>query len=183
VNSSSVASGLQPLQRQELAVKVLATQEPITRIAQQEKVSRKFVYQQKAIAEAALNNAFEKKEQEKEVLYYLPITQQWIFQLILALILICHCSYRGVKELLRDLFDYQLSIGTIHNRVVEATEKARNINQNQDLSSIEVALLDELFQGSQPVLTGVDADSTYCFLLEAVEHRFGRHLGMVFAGS
>ena len=171
MNSSFVASGLQPLQRQELAVKVLAKQEPLTRIAQQEKVSRKFVYEQKAIAEAALNNAFKKKEPEKEVLYYLPITQQWIFQLILALILICHCSYRGIKELLRDLFDYQLSIGTIHNRVIEATEKARNINQNQDLSFIEVALLDELFQGSQPVLTGVDADSTYCFLLEEVEHR------------
>lgn len=40
MNSSSVASGLQPLQHQELAVKVLAKQEPITRIAQQEKVSR-----------------------------------------------------------------------------------------------------------------------------------------------
>ncbi|MDJ0592694.1 MAG: hypothetical protein QNJ72_22350 [Pleurocapsa sp. MO_226.B13] len=69
------------------------------------------------------------------------------------------------------MFDYSLSIGTIHNRVIEATEKARNINQAQDLSSIDVGLLDELFQGSRPILTGVDADSTYCFLLEAVSHR------------
>ncbi len=136
--SSSVASRLHPLQRQEIAVKVLTKQEPVTQIAQQEQVSRKFLYQQKAIAQKALNNAFEKqeKEKEKEILYYLPITQQWIFQLILALILICHCSYRGVIELLRDLCDYSLSIGTIHNRVVEATEKARKINQTQDLSSI-----------------------------------------------
>nr|WP_263858231.1 hypothetical protein [Waterburya agarophytonicola] len=74
-------------------------------------------------------------------------------------------------ELLRDLFDYSLSIGTVHNRIKEATEKARQINQNQDLSSIDVALLDELFHASQPVLTGVDAHSTYCFLLEEVEHR------------
>ncbi len=59
----------------------------------------------------------------------------------------------------------------IHNRVTAATEKARKINQAQDLSSIEVALLDELFHSNQPVLTGVDADSTYCFLLEAVSHR------------
>ena len=73
--------------------------------------------------------------------------------------------------LLRDLFDYSIGIGTIHNRVVEAVEKARNINQNQDLFPIKVPLLDELFQGNQPVLTGVDADSTYCFLLEAVSHR------------
>ncbi len=90
---------------------------------------------------------------------------------ILALILICHCSYRGVVELLRDLFDYSLSIGTIHNRIKEAVRKARKINQAQDLSPIEVALLDELFQSTRPVLTGVDAHSTYCFLLEEVEHR------------
>ncbi|WP_199194267.1 hypothetical protein [Pleurocapsa sp. CCALA 161] len=107
-----------------------------------------------------MNQAFEQEKKEKEVLYYLPITQQWIFQFILALILICHCSYRGIKELLRDLFDYSVSIGTIHNRVTEARQKAQEINQAQDLSSIEVALLDEIFQSNQPVLTGVDADST-----------------------
>ena len=105
------------------------------------------------------------------MLYYLPVTQKWIFQLILGLIFICHCSYRGIKELLGDLFDYSLSIGTIHNRVTKTVQKARKINQTQDLSSIRVALLDELFQSTQPVLTGVDANSTYCFLLEAVSHR------------
>ena len=36
-------------------------------------------------------------------------------------------------------FDYSLSIGTIHNRVTAAVEKAREINQTQDLSSIGVA--------------------------------------------
>ncbi len=138
--SSSVASRLQPLHRQEIAVKVLSKQKPITQIANQEQVSRKFIYQQKAIAIEALNTAFEKKDRDNEVLYYLPITQKWISQLILALILICHCSYRGVVELLRDLFNYSLSIGTIHNRVMEAVQKAQKINQSQDLSLIEVAL-------------------------------------------
>ena len=138
--SSSVASALQPRHRQELAINVLSKQESVSQIAKQEQVSRKFIYQQKAIAQQALNTAFEKEEPDQKVLYYLPITQKWIFQFILALILICHCSYRGVKEILRDLFDYTLSIGTIHNRVIAATEKARNINQAQDLSSIRVAL-------------------------------------------
>ena len=168
---SSVASRLQPLCRQQLAVQVLAQQEPISDLANREQVSRKFLYQQKTIALQALNTAFDKPEKDNEVLYYLPVTQKWIVQLILALILICHCSYRGVVELLRDLFDYSLSVGTIHNRVQEAVEKAREINQSQDLSSIEVALLDEIFQGNRPVLTGIDAHSTYCFLLEEVEHR------------
>lgn len=96
MNSFSIASGLHSNERQELTVKVLSKQEPITQLAKEKQVSRKFLYQQKAIAEGALNNAFEKSEQENEVLYYLPVTQKWIFQLILALILICHCSYRGV---------------------------------------------------------------------------------------
>ena len=170
-STSSVASRLQPLQRQQIAVKVLSQQEPITEIAKEKQVSRKFVYQQKAIGQQALDKAFEKKKPEEEVLYSLSITHSWIFQFILALILLCHCSYRGVKEILRDLFDYSISIGTIHNRVTAAVEKAREINQTQDLSSIGVALLDELFHANQPVLTGVDAFSTYCFLLQAVEHR------------
>ena len=138
--SSSVASRLQPRYRQELAINVLSKQEPISHIAKQEQVSRKFLYQQKAIAQQALERAFDKPEKDNEVLYYLPVTQTWICQLILALILICHCSYRGVIELLRDLFDYPLSIGTIYNRVQEAVQKARKINQYQDLSPIKVPL-------------------------------------------
>ncbi len=63
-------------------------------------------------------------------------------------------------ELLRDLFDYQVSLGTIHNRVKKAVQKARNINQSQDLSSIDVPLLDELFHINHPILTGVDSNST-----------------------
>lgn len=170
-SSSSIASRLQPRYRQELAVKILSKHQPISHVAQQEQVSRKFLHRQKNIARQALNKAFEKPEKDDQVLYYLPVTKLWINQLILGLILICHCSYRGVIELLRDLFDYPLSIGTVHNRVQEAVQKAKKINQSPDLSSIEVALLDEIFQGNRPVLTGIDARSTYCFLLEEVEHR------------
>ncbi|MES2260593.1 MAG: hypothetical protein V4724_18890 [Pseudomonadota bacterium] len=49
-----------------------------------------------------------------------------------------------------------------------------------DLSPIRVGLHDEIFQGSQPVLAGVDARSTYCYLLAVAEHRdadtWGIHL-------
>jgi hypothetical protein len=167
----SLAARLEPKQRQKLALRILNKQEPIRGIAEEEGVSRKFLYQQGHIAQNSLNLAFEKPETDKEVMFYLPVTQKWLFQLILGLILICHCSYRGVVELLRDLFDYTISIGTIKNRVAEAVQKARKINQAQDLSEIEVGLLDEIFQGNRPVLAGVDAESTYCFLLEEAEHR------------
>ncbi|MDJ0589484.1 MAG: hypothetical protein QNJ72_05735 [Pleurocapsa sp. MO_226.B13] len=54
---------------------MLAKQEPVSQIAQQEQVSRKFLYQQKAIAQKALNTAFKNQKPAQEVLYYLPITQ------------------------------------------------------------------------------------------------------------
>jgi len=115
--------------------------------------------------------SFEPTALDDEVLFYLPITKSWLFQLILALVLICHCSYRGVVELLGDLFDRPISVGTIHNRLQSAAESTAEVNEAQDLSKIKVGLHEEIFQGSQPVLAGVDAASTYCYLLQGVEHR------------
>ncbi|WP_250565027.1 hypothetical protein [Adonisia turfae] len=81
-------------------------------------------------------------------------------------VLICHSSYRGVVELLRELFDLPLSVGTVHNRMQETAKKAATINQSQELSRIEVGLQDEIFQSDKPVLVGIDAASTYCYLFE-----------------
>jgi hypothetical protein len=147
----SPAAQLKPYQRQKIALRVLTKKEPISGIAEEEGVSRKFLYKQGHIAQNTLTLAFEKPQSDQEVLFYLPVTQKWLSQLILALILICHSSYRGVVELLRDLFDYSISIGTVHNQVGEAAQKARKINQSEDLSPIEASLLDEIFQGNSPV--------------------------------
>ncbi len=51
---------------------------------------------------------------DEGVLFNLPVTQGWLDQLVLSLTLICRSSCRGVKELLRDMFDLPVSIGTIH---------------------------------------------------------------------
>ena len=64
--------------------------------------------------------------------------------------LICHSSYRGVVELLRDLFDYRISLGTVHNIVHRPVAQARRINQQYDLSTIRIGLLDEIFQAPIP---------------------------------
>ena len=110
---TSVAASLAPAQRKNLAIKVLAKNEPLTHLAAREKVSRKFLDQQYRKANSALDEAFTPCHSNQEVLFYLPVTKTWLLQLILALILICHSSYRGVKELLRDLFDTQISLGSI----------------------------------------------------------------------
>ena len=170
--ASHPAKAMTPPQRQQLALEALAGAETVSRLAGEHAVSRKFVYQQTAKAEKALDTAFSPKQPDDErVLFYLPVTKAWLRQLILALTLICHSSLRGVVELLRDLFDYPLSVGTVHNVLQSAVEQARSCNEQQDLSGVRIGAHDEIFQGGRPVLAGVDTDSTYCYLLSLEDHR------------
>jgi len=101
-----IAKTLNGAQRQELALKVLSGTETVSDLSHSNQVSRKFLYQQEEKAKEAINQAFDDdKADESEVLFYLPVTKKWIRQLVLGLLFICHSSYRGVNELLRELFD------------------------------------------------------------------------------
>jgi hypothetical protein len=73
-------------------------------------------------------------------------------QFVLALVLIGHCSYRGIVEILRDVFDLPMSVGRIHSITRSGLAKAREINQAQDLSSIRVGSHDEIFQGESVLI-------------------------------
>ena len=171
VHVSCPAKQLAPQQRRDLAIQVLAGTETVSELAREHEVSRKFLYQQVHTAQQALDSAFAPVLRSEEVLFYLPVTKSWLRQLVLALVFICHSSTRGVVELLRDLFDFRISLGTVHNIVHSPVAQARRINQQYDLSTIVIGLLDEIFQARDPVLVGVDAQSTFCFLLSPEEHR------------
>jgi len=178
---TTTASRLGPKERKNLSLQVLAQTKPVSRLAQNHGVSRKFLYQQAAKASDAIDEAFTPSTDDDTILFYLPVTKNWIRQFVLALILICHSSFRGVLEILEAVFDYhQLSLGTIHNIVRGAIQKSQQINNAQDLSTIRVGLPDEIFQTGKPILVGVDAESTYCYLLAAEDHRdettWGVHL-------
>jgi hypothetical protein len=164
---------LLPHQRQQLALDVLAGHS-VSALAQEHQVSRKFVYQQLHQAHQALDQAFVPADADADadaVLFTLPITKHWLRQLVLGLLLICHCSLRGVTELLADLFDYPLSLGSVHNILQQAVTVARCVNDQEDLSAIAIGAHDEIFQAGQPVLVGADVASTYCYLLSLEEHR------------
>jgi hypothetical protein len=176
---SCAAKALGPAQRQEIAVAALAGSQSITRLADEYDVSRKFVYGQVTVAQDALEAAFASTEVSDEVvLFYLPITKSWIKQCVLGLVFICHSSIRGVVEFCRDLLDYPISVGTVHNTVHGVVAIASAWNNSQDLSAIHIGTLDEIFQKRQPVLTGVDTASTYCYLLSLEEHRDGETWGI-----
>src|SRR3982750_1399574 len=174
------AARLPESDRKNLAIRALAQSETVSDLAARHGVSRKFVYQQAHKACAALDDAFSPAAPGGEVLFELAVTGAWLRQVIVGLTLICRSSYRGVVEFLRDLLGVPVSLGCVHDVLQAATRQASVINRDQDLSGIRVGLHDEIFQGATPVLAGVDARSTYCYLL-AAEHRrdaaaWGGHL-------
>src|SRR4051812_24417095 len=178
-----VGAAVRPLpgsDRKDLAIQALAGSETVSDLAARHGVSRKFVYRQTHRARAALDDAFSSATPDEAVLFELAVTKAWLRQVVVALPLICRSSYRGVMEVLRDLLGLPVSVGYVHDVLQAATRQASAVNDDQDLSGIRVGLHDELFQGAMPVLAGVDATSTYCYLLAAAEHRdadtWGVHL-------
>src|SRR5215213_4864960 len=178
-----VGAAVRPLSesdRKDLAIQALAGSETVSDLAARHGMSRKFVYQQTYKANAALDDAFSSATPDDEVLFELAVTKAWLRQVIVALPLICRSSYRGVVEFLRDLLGLPVSLGYVHDVLQAATRQASVVNDGPDLSGIRVGLHDEIFQGATPVLAGVDAESTYCYLLAAEQHRdadtWGVHL-------
>jgi hypothetical protein len=176
----SAAAMLPENDRKDLAIQALARSATISDLSARHGVSRKFVYQQTRKAGEALDDAFLSPTPNEEVLFTLTVTKSWLRQVIVALTLICHSSYRGIIAFLRDLLGVTISVGTVHDVLQAATQQAGVINRQQDLSGIRVGLHDEIFHGGKPVLAGVDAHSTYCYLLVAEPHRdadtWGVHL-------
>ncbi len=173
------AARLPDNERKDPAILALARSATITDLAIGRGVSRKFVYAQTQKARVALDDAFLPAGAD-DVLFELAVTKTWLRQVIVALPLIRHSSYRGVVEFMRDLLGISISLGTVHNELQAATRNAVIVNDAEDLSSVRVGLHDEIFQGKTPVLAGVDAASAYCYLLVAAEHRdadtWGMHL-------
>jgi hypothetical protein len=92
-----------------MAILALAGTATISDLAALHGVSRKFVHRQADKVSVALDEVFASTTPYDEVLFVLPVTKTWLRQLTLGLTLICHSSYRGVVELLRDLLGWVLS--------------------------------------------------------------------------
>ena len=167
----SSAQSFSAKKRKELAISLLSKQENISELGRKNKVSRRFLYKNAKIGERALEHVYSNQEKsDDEVLFYLPITKNRIRQIVLVLTLVCHAPFRGIQYFFETIFDFSISLGTIHNIHQSAIPKARLINQEQDLKEIRAGAHDEIYQGRFPVLVGVDLDSTYCYLLSKEEH-------------
>jgi hypothetical protein len=176
--TATPAKLMTPDARQRLALDALAGV-PVCHLARSHHVSARFVRRQRRIAAAALDQAFSPPPpSQKHALFHLPVTKAWLEQLVLALLLVGHCSIRSAHEILRDVFDVHKSIGSICALAHTAAAKAAAINDSQDLRRVKVAALDEIFQNGKPVLAVVDVFSTYCCSLSKESQRDGDTWGV-----
>ena len=118
--SVGAATRLPESDRKELAIQALARSETVSDLAARHAVSRKFIYHQAQKARVALDDAFLSGTAEDEVLFELVVTKAWLRQVIVALPLICHSSYRGVIEFLCHLLGIPVSLGTVHDALQSA---------------------------------------------------------------
>ena len=77
-SASFVAATLRPETRQQIAIEALANAKPISHLATDYEVSRKFVYQQSDKAKQALDESFVPKTPDEQVLFHLPITKNGV---------------------------------------------------------------------------------------------------------
>ena len=152
----------------------------VSHIAQFQSVCRNTVYTQKRRAEAAVNDAFLPTDLDKQILFYLSVTKHFLHQVVLGVLLICKGSYRDAQLFLSNLFDTDMSIGTIFNIHNTACYKAAEINASYSLDSITQSASDEIYHRNKPHLAVVDVRSRYCASLTWEDSRdaetWGIHL-------
>jgi len=169
------AKNLDATTRKNIALKIITGEQSITETSQQYSTSRKFISKQATKVSQSIDRAFENnsKKGDKKILFYIPVTSLWLRMFVICLFLHARCPYRGVISIFKDLLDYDISIGNIHNISRDAIHKAEEINTKEDLSKIKIGVPDEKFHDGRPILTGTDTHSLYCYLMSQEDDREG----------
>lgn len=95
-------------------------------------------------------------------------------KMIVSLALDGFASLEGIQRILENNFGKHVSTGKISQILNQAADRAAEFDASIDLSGIRQGANDEIFQCGVPVLTGVDAESTYVYLLQQEGDRSAR---------
>lgn len=152
---------------------------PVSSIAQHFDVSRSYVY----ILQKEASKLASAVEQEPSALFddlcqkIVPDKQvvvaddRFYEKMIISLALDGTASEEGIQRILENNFQKHVSIGKISQILDQAARRAAEFDESVDLSAIRQGASDEIFQCGNPVLTGVDADTGYVYLLQPADDR------------
>jgi hypothetical protein len=141
---------------------------PIAEIANEIGMSRTYVYQQKA---KVLQYA-EGLDTDEPKVPVLVLDRKTIDRMILSLALDCQSPISGIVRFFETAIGKTtVSAGYISGLIAKASQQARIFDDQIDLSGICQGANDEIFQCGIPVLTGIDPESTFTYLLEEASDR------------
>ena len=126
------------------------------------------MYQQKAkVSQHA--KGLDEAEPEAPKLY---LDKRTIDRMILSLTFDCQAPNDGVVRFFENaICEVRVSAGYISKVIAEAGERARIFDDQIDLSGIKQGANDEIFQCGKPILTGLDPEYMYTYLLEETKDR------------
>jgi hypothetical protein len=141
---------------------------PVAELSKEIGISREYVYQQKAkISEYA--KSLDNDEPEVPIL---KMDKKTVDRMILSLTLDCQSPNEGIVRFFENAIrEETVSAGYVSKVLAEAAERAQAYDDKVDLSGIKQGANDEIFQCGKPVLTGIDPESTYTYLLEEANDR------------
>lgn len=141
----------------------------VSELSEETQISREWIYQQKRRIEEEAQS----QDTREPGIMRIEVTERWLRRLVLSLALDCRGSAEGIQRTCSEVIGVHLSIGKISRIINEAAEKAQEFDEQVSLENIRQGANDEIFQGSEPVLTGIDLESSYLYLLEPVDDRSG----------
>jgi len=143
--------------------------QPVTEVAKDSGMSIGYIYEQKIKVQAYLEKL--DKEDKKDEVVRIELTDTLIKRAIVILALAGRATLEGIQSFFELIFGIKISIGKISGTLKEASEKAAEFDKSIDLSKIKIGANDEIYQGEEPVLTGIDLKSQYIYLLEGAPDR------------
>lgn len=169
------AKNLDAKTRKNIGLQIITGKQTITETSNQYSTSRKFVAKQASKASQSIDKAFEdnSSDNKQKVLFYIPVTKEWLKMVVICLLLYARCPFRGIICIFKNIFDYDISIGTIHNISQRAIQESIKINAKEELNEIKFGAPDEKFHDGEPILSGTDIRSLYCYLLSKEQDREG----------
>lgn len=149
--------------RLKLAMQMINNQRPwgtVTTLANEYKVSRKFLYQLEHKAINALTSALYAQapgpKLESKVLH---VDDNLVLRTITTLATVIPGSIRGIQTCLQEIIDTRCSTGFISQTLNLVGKSANRLNQRDIPEKPVLGEADEIFQGHQPCLTVVDGRS------------------------
>ena len=142
--------------------------ENIAELAREYHTNREFIYEQKEKVIDTLNNSFDKEQEDEPTI---TLTDRLMEKIVFGCMVICKGSTEDTQEFMEQIFNQHLSVGTISNIINSFADRAAAFNSSVCLDKIKVGAHDEIFQAGDPVLVGVDIQSTFIYLMDASDTR------------